>query len=806
MPSESRKPGNPRKLATTGIVLLLLSSALLYIPAANTTSADGFFLLNYGFAIVYFFFLLANDRLKRNSDSVPHIFLLLILALISSYALNSSFPIFEPSTTWWAVVLVVSCLNYTAILFFYRLPALLRYLICFITGISFVAFLYMACYLLPLYVMGAITALILGFSLHIFVPALFVTYTVVFIRRATRIERRIRLFFFAGLVFSLGFIAQYVVRWKIRVNALDRSLSAAKTAGNNLPAWVNVAEDCTLTTLDESILRTDFSWHPNSDASFDWVPRQSFADKQVHDPLIVMATFFCGTPRLTENEQTMILKALFYVRHKAQQRIHIGEHLITSEVSTDVQLWPQFHLSYTEENITIANPIKSQPHRSQSAEALYTFHLPEGAVVSAFSLWIDGRERKAMLRSRHEADSTYTTIVGAYRLDPSVVQWQEGNTVVVRIFPVSTETRRFKLGITAPLEKLGQKLAYHSIGFDGPDATAARSSIRILPMQRLIRPEWPAAFQSDSTSHLRYPPSLLSIAASTLAPIRQDGVYTPDWILQCEDPGIETATFVFAGKKYTTATPTPAMGPTSFRQVYLDLNSSWTVEEYESLLSSLADFPVYASPTGNDLVSITSANKNAVFATCAHRLFSLFPLARITDPEHSLVISKSSGSSPNLADLNGSPFAQRLRQWLDKGGQVTLYNIGDELSPYLRALRETGAFHYEKGDLYTLQSHLHHNSFPLEVTAVNEVRIDPAGLLIRRTDDPGDTTPRIPDAAGIAPDHLLRLFAYHRILQKQKGRLPGTVLEPAGNADSLPIAMAQEAGIVTPVSSYVHYN
>jgi XrtN system VIT domain protein len=81
--------------------------------------------------------------------------------------------------------------------------------------------------------------------------------------------------------------------------------------------------------------------------------------------------------------------------------------------------------------------------------------MPEGAVVTSLSLWINGNEEKAILTTKEKADSAYKTIVGAERRDPSVVHWQEGNSVSVRVFPVLPgESRKFKIGITAPLERV----------------------------------------------------------------------------------------------------------------------------------------------------------------------------------------------------------------------------------------------------------------------------------------------------------------------------------------------------------------
>ncbi|HXB06475.1 MAG TPA: XrtN system VIT domain-containing protein [Puia sp.] len=818
----------PDRLWFFGLILLLASTLLFYLPgihAGPTTIFNGLFLVNYGMAVLYLALLLfAGDSIRRGNNRPSHVFLFLNLALISCYALNRSIPIFENSSPWWAAVLTICCANYITIFFFPRLPHPIKAIICFITGIAFAAFLYLAVYLLNFYVIGFIGSLALGLSLHVFVPLLFVIFTIDFITRARRIFRRSLHFFFGGFLLALVFTAQYAVRWNVRVKAINNDVTTANATPNNLPNWITVAQHCPPTPLDNAILSSDIFYSTARDLEFEWMPHPMRNQTMQHDPLIVIATAFSGTPRLTEDEKISILRSVFASRHQTQRRNWEGDDLQTTDIATSVQLWPEQHLSYTEENITIASEATTQGWQLPTGEALYTFHLPEGAVVSALSLWIEGKERKAILTTRQKADAAYSTIVGQYHRDPSVVHWQEGNTVTVRVFPVTPEqSRRFKLGITAPLELNGKKLVYHSIWFDGPTAANARSSIRILPMQPLTKPEWPPSFQSDSTGHLRYKPSLLTVSTAMLAPIRQSGVYIPDWTLGCLDPGIHPATFSFDGKQYTAAAHTPAMETASFRQAYVDLNSSWTPEDYQSLLASLDGLPVYASLTGDDLVSITANNKKEIFDACSKRHFSLFPLSRVTDYNNSLLISKSTAHSPNFFDLRGSAFTGQLQGWLENGGHIRLYDFGDALSPYLKALKEAGAFRYQKGDLFTLQSQLHHHRFPIDNLAANEVLIEPAGLLIRSTDAPGDPAASAAQATttsiaqntaaqaattsftenATAPDHLLRLFAYRRILQQQQSRLPGEFPDSRSAADTTQVQMSQEAGIVSPVSSYV---
>ncbi len=197
------------------------------------------------------------------------------------------------------------------------------------------------------------------------------------------------------------------------------------------------------------------------------VPRRNFDDRRYHDPLIVIAQLFSGHIHPPISDRIKILEALHDSRHQAQERLWSGDKLSTTFIHTRVKLWPEQHLAYTEKAITVYNHDQSTWRNGQ--EAIYSFQLPEGGVVTSLSLWIEGKEEKAILTTKEKADSAYRTIVGVESRDPSVVRWQEGNTVSVRVFPVNpTESRVFKIGITAPLKMENRKMVYENIAFRGP--------------------------------------------------------------------------------------------------------------------------------------------------------------------------------------------------------------------------------------------------------------------------------------------------------------------------------------------------
>lgn len=757
----------------TGLIFLFLSLLIFIAPLLFhfEENAGGLFVCNYGMAIAYLTILIASNRLRKGRNGLAPLFVLLLISLISCYSLNRSMNIFDESVPWWSALLIISGLNYLTLPFYQHLSRLMKYLVLFIAGISFIAFLYLAISLMPIYIISCIASFAAGISLHTFIPLLFVIYTLVFVVRAAGGHKPILIAFFAGIAITIIVILQFTIRWSAEVARVDHDLYNTPRE-SKLPAWVGVAQDCRPSTFNEHFLKTGIVYKASGSWDlFSWNVRHQFDEKLKHDPLITIATFFAGVSSLEDDDRIKILECLYDSRHQAQERLWRGDDLSTVNVNTTVELWPEQHLSFTQEDVTVkSNALRTNWRQEQ--EALYTFHLPEGATVSSLSLWIKGHEEKALLSSRHKADSAYQRVVGAERRDPSVVHWQEGDKVVVRVFPVlPQETRHFRIGITAPLDKKANRLLYHSIYFDGPSASSATASVDVQPMKPLLH-------------------------ADPL-PTRRVGAYQPDWTIAFDDPGIADIRFQFNGQNYSTEAYVPEFAPTPIQQVYLDLNKAWTHQEFTALLPMLASKKVWAWQPNEGLVRITSKNQEDIFRSAEKLQFSLFPLTVIPDKQVSLLISKSPALSPALSDLNNTDFSKHLPQWLANPGRLCLFSIGDELSPYLKTLKECGAFRFEKGDSAMLGQRLEQQSFILSVDQPDQVLVDPADLLIRAGRYNSDTN------ATQGPDHLLRLFAYRRIQQQLNGQLPGdyTNEDPAA-VDSL-VNTAEIANIVTPVSSLV---
>jgi XrtN system VIT domain protein len=458
-------------------------------------------------------------------------------------------------------------------------------------------------------------------------------------------------------------------------------------------------------------------------------------------------------------------------RHQAQERLWADDDLITEHINTLGRIWPQFGISYTEKVITVSNMAHKDSWRGRQEEGVYTFHLPEGSVVTSLSLWIEGKEAKSILTTKQKADSAYKQIVGGERRDPSVLHWQEGNTISVRVFPVlAGESRKFKVGVTSPLTRENARMKYENIWFEGPSFSHATEEISLQFQQTPKDFISPAVFRP--TSHLGF---------------TRSGKYDPSWNIELADQPLSNEAFCFDGKQYNVRPYQKQYEAATLNTVYLDVNKSWTKDEFDSVCNALKGQQIFVFT--NELVQVTKANRESLFNSLHELQFSLFPVYLIENANTSLLVSKSSAVSPNLKDLAHSGFLQHVKTSMQGGKKLMFFNLGTTLSPYLRSLKEYRAFRYLHGMAGDLKNLVTKQQFIKDAENEDQVIIDNAELAIVQ-----DSCTQ----SSAAPDHLMRLFAYNHIMRKMGPRFT----EEEKDADML-IAEAQKAYVVSPVSSMV---
>ncbi|GAB3810882.1 hypothetical protein GCM10028895_00520 [Pontibacter rugosus] len=634
-----------------------------------------------------------------------------------------------------------------------------------------VLWVYYALYLLPLYLISVFGTILLGISLHTYVPLWLVLSLGFGVKNAAAKDRQYLRSFSCGVAFPLLFAIFYVALWHFREQEMTYHNNQYLIEGNQeLPRWVILSQQLQPDYLTERILKTDLVYQVPADGFSVWeMPENNFGEIKRHDPLVMLAVFLNGKPKLDRQEKVKLLESMYDARHHAEQRLWSGNNLNTSNVVTQVKIYPEYRLSYTEKILSVHNNLTSS--RSQE-EAIYTFYLPEGSVVTSLSLWINGQEEKGYLTTKGKAETAYNTIVGQERRDPSVVHWQEGNRVSVRVFPCTPdEDRQFKIGVTSPLKEDNEELIYENLYFSGPSAQGATESVALYLENQVQDLQLPSGYEQMKSSQYQ-----------------RNGKYEQNWKLSFKKPALASSSFSFGGNSYKLAAQPEQMEPFSPAKVFLDVNASWSDAELDDVWKLVKHLPVYVWE--GEMTQLTPENKDFVLQSLQKQNFSLFPFQKLKDAENTLVISKSTEASPNLSDLKNTPFANEMAEKLVLQTPVRVYTLGETLSPYLKSLRELKVIASMKGDNKQLATLLQQQRFIKALPENEVVRLGESGLTITKSSDK--------ETVGNAPDHLMRLFAYNHILKQVGARYFCQDFQ-----EEELIQEAEQANIVSPVSSLI---
>jgi XrtN system VIT domain protein len=756
-----------------GLIFNAASLSLFCLPFFVTTNENrfNFFVGSFFITWAYFIFLIVRRKRMEGENRIHYTFLFLTLFLTSAYSLNREIPVFEDSADWFSVLLVTSCANYLSFAYARVLPKWGVHLMSFIAGISWLAFLYLTLYMCPIYIFGLIGVILIGFSLHVFAPLLFTIYSFALLNRTAEANKKYWWSFLAGITVALAFVIGYLVMWNDTRSQINETWSNSIKNNEELPAWVTAGQKMPDNFFSRKLLRMNLVYHSpaHTGQNFFWgMPFSKLDEPKKHDPLVTTAAFIAGELSMEDDDKIDILKSKFALRHEANDRLWSGDDLITESVNTEVRFWPACNITYTEKTLTVTNKAEKTWQRQQ--EAIYTFYMPEGGVVTSLSLWVNGKEEKSFLTTKELADSAYKSIVGVERRDPSVVHWQEGNTVSVRVFPVlAGESRKFKIGITAPLERVNGKLKYDNIYFAGPVFDNASENIFIDFEQPVNDFQLPASFTSMSRQTYK-----------------RQGRYESMWSMVINDPGLSGCSFSADNNTYTTLPYHRELLPRNFQRIYLDINRAWSREEFDKIIEIAKGKELFVYDSV--IKKLDDDNKDKLWNDLHVMHFSLFPLFEIENPKESLLITKNTALSPSIDDLGESAFMSKTKAFFSNE-KINLYDLGTELSAFLKSLKEFRVFQYDRGGVDQLQGLLKNNYFPDDLEDDNRVIIHKSDMVIQKT-------------AGMnacsGPDHMMRLFTYNHIMQ-QLGRseLAGRV------AKKELVDEARKAWVVTPVSSLI---
>lgn len=782
-PSIASRPGNENNVLFVGYILLALS-LLIFAWKENSPDTDegnlfAIFIAHYFIALVYTGYLLYAKAIgisrSWKKENVHFTAVLLNLFLISAYALNRMMAVFQDSTTWLCVFIIFTSTTTISYHYFHRVPRWVNRIQHFLLGCALVLYVYLAFYVANYYPFGLVGMLAIGIGAHVFVP-LFLTLECFFLLRFSR--KRISYHWVtAGASIALLVAAAFVAEWDLRVSKIEALANQSVAFQHNqLPVWVTVGQEIKNDWISQRILKSDLVYTTAPDKFGEWqfLPRlDNWQETRKHDPLVFLSSIRRKTS-LSQNDRIRILQAISNARHQSEERLWSGAHLSTSYIVSDIDLYPDLRLAYTEKYINIRNNDISRQRWRNSQEALYTFQLPEGSVVVSLSLWIDGQEEKGILTSKKKAVDAYKTIVGTESRDPSVVHWQEGNTVTVRVFPcTNSEERRFKIGIASPLPVVDGHTIYRNINFRGPDPSEAREAIRLRIVGSNKNIQMPRRFNQNNKGEYL-----------------SEQRYDPDFEISFPESPVIARNFTFDGFTYTMKDCKPVSEAVVIDKIYLDINNTWTANELAEIESFFSNREVYVY-TDDNFVRLSEDNR-ALTDQLRARNFSLFPFHLIDQPEHALIVTKGNVFTPHLSDFRQSEFAGGIEKFFASNKKVKVFNLAGGMSTYVNSLREMRAVEVNTGTVEELKRMVNSKAFLRFTEDDSTTVLSDARLAITRE------TALTGSEKNTAPDHLARLFAYNDIMRRIG---PGYFRDDFFN-ESL-ISEAAKAYVVSPVSSLI---
>jgi XrtN system VIT domain protein len=370
-----------------GLGCLLFSFTIFFLSTfeiALTDFADSIFILPYLTAIFYTAWLMGMGKMrwfwkKQPIEYLHHRLLLGYVWLVSCFAFNQSLPVFNPSAPWLMVGIAVAGFFAIAYAWEEYLPRFFRKILFAMTAASAILWAYYAIYLLPLYLISLVGLLALGLSAHSFIPLLLsITYFRLLYLRWNEFKPAI----LTGIVVPIAIVVFFAVRWHSISSSLRFQVNAIATrASEDLPDWVVLARQLNDDWVTRRVVMGKTVYQVAGNQKFSVLDNNLNTSELVrHDPLVLIASFFTKPLDISQNERTKIIDVLYDTRHETQERLWSGSDLRTANVLTQARVYPDLRMAYTEKTISIVNRSSSL---FQQEEALYTFYLPEGSVMSS---------------------------------------------------------------------------------------------------------------------------------------------------------------------------------------------------------------------------------------------------------------------------------------------------------------------------------------------------------------------------------------------------------------------------------------
>jgi len=746
---------------TTLLLILALSCKALQSSKFESIAVISL-ILEFGYGTITSFLIL------RKREKYMHLAPFLIMNwLIGCFCLNTFIPVFQGLPIWIYAITFIFCIS-NFFLYGNTNRNLNSIIFLFLNGLSLWVIVYFTIYLFPFIPFSFLGILALGMGFYGLVPGLVLIIHLFTIIQHLQKDKTYFISFGTGfLAVLLGFII-FTTALVIENNKIAKTIMI-KSFNNteDLPAYISVSQSLKPNFFNEILLKKNIVYVDIENffslAGFDSLGSKQFNEKRVHNPFISIAYLFCNDLGLSADDRVNILQSNFDKRLQTEEQLWSGEDLFTKNIKEDVKIYPDSRLAYTEITMNIACDKNSW----RNQEAIYSFQLPEGSVATSLSLWVNGIERKGILTTKEKAKKAYNQIVGVENRDPSLMQWREGNRVVVRVFPVNSETpRMFKCGFTTPLKAEDNKMKYESLSIKGPNISNAETISRI-QITGKTKIETSKNFTLKNEFYLNESKGL------------------DDWKAVMPLNKIKADVFVWKNKTYEVKDIQKTIIPFTPSEIILDLNSNWTISQIESFVNlNQKNLYVFINDQKEE---INKDNFKAIQSNFENLQYSLLPLYKLN--ENSLIITKSGTFSANFDELAESNYLNKIKA-KTKDKNLKVINISAEINPFWQTIKEQKYVDYFQTSLNNSLKLIQEHQFPLFKKEANTVNIEPALISIYEKE-------KTDSLKSNASNHIYRMYAFGKVLEEQV-KIKGDT-----TATNQYVELAKDANIVTPISSLI---
>lgn len=756
----------------SSIVVTILSTIMLFI--ALNSDANNFKMLEFfaffTLVVELAFGVIVTYHVLKYKEEYKHLLPFLFLNwFIGCFSTNIFINIFENLPIWVYVTTFVFCFTNFAIYsnFKHKYASPLLY---FINGSSFLLIIYYSVYLIPIAPYSLIGIIALGLGFYGIVPIIVTVVHVITIVKAVHNHRSNLIAFTTGFFLPIVSFIIFTVLLNIeskKINAFSSTNSFEETS-TDLPTYIVISQNLTPNFFNEIILKKGIVYIASENffefRGFGAFGTKQYNERKTHNPIINLAYVFCEPLNISTDDRISILKSNFDKRLETEEQLWSGDDLFTKNIKEDVKIFADHRLAYTEITMDIACAEKTWGQK----EAIYSFQLPEGAVATSLSLWVNGVERKGVLTTKEKAEKAYKQIVGVEARDPSLMQWKEGNRVVVRVFPISYELpRTFKCGFTTPLHVDKNKMTYESLDIKGPNINAAKTISRLQVVGN-------ATIKTSKNFELKDKFQI------------NESIGLESW--NAEIPLNEEAyskSFVWKNKVYEINEMETTNSRFTPSEIVLDLNNHWKLDEIESLLSR--NNQKYYVINDDKKQEINKQNYKVVFEKFENLSYSLLPFYNLK--ENSLVITKCGTVSANFEELEETNYLKKVKL-NTKNKKIKVINISENLNPFWQTIKEQKYITYAKMELKNCIKTIQTNSFPINKSAENVIHIESANISIQENDKTTENGKN-----GI--NHIFRMYAFNKVLEEQVN------IQGDATAENQFVSLVKEANIVTPISSLI---